>query len=199
MQRDGFLGGERRVCKQVQRFDELVALQRMLAAKTIGIGTFLNLLALKRRGGNSASGNHFALVNARANAGGKPGIDLAKLHARFRERHAFYAAHFGVGSEQQCDLRFQRNLEGVFAEGTLPTVHVGFFRSHHDFAALRQGRGFGDRNSLRGAGRDAIARQTIGGGEAPSAVREHANAEADRFALRQRADLTVLGGEVALA
>jgi len=40
----------------------------MLAAKTLGYERFLNFFILKRRGGNSAAGNHFALVNARADA-----------------------------------------------------------------------------------------------------------------------------------
>ena len=63
VKRDGFFGDNRRVSHQIKRFNEFVTLQRMLAAKTIGIRTLLNFFALKRGGGNSAAGNHFTLVN----------------------------------------------------------------------------------------------------------------------------------------
>jgi len=72
----GFFGNDWSVSHQIERINEFVTLESMLAAKTIGIRTLLNLLALKRSGSNAAAGNHFALVNARANAGRKPGIDL---------------------------------------------------------------------------------------------------------------------------
>jgi len=137
MKRGGLFRDARRVSHQIERFNEFVTLERMLAAKTIGIRTFLNFFILKRSGGNSASGNHFVLVNARAGAGSKPRIDLAELHVRFRQRHAFYAAHFGVGSKQQCQLCFEGNFEGVFAERTLPTVHVNLFRNKNNVAAFR--------------------------------------------------------------
>src|SRR2546430_9144188 len=101
MKRGGLFCDARRVSHQIERFNEFVTLERMLAAKTIGIRTFLNFFILKRSGGNSASGNHFVLMNARAGAGSKPRIDLAELHVRFRQRHAFYAAHFGVGRDRK--------------------------------------------------------------------------------------------------
>src|SRR5260370_40157972 len=88
MKRGGFFGDDGRVSEQIEGFDKLVTLQGMLAAKTIGIRAFLNFFLLKRRGGNSAPGNHLALVNARADGGGKPGIDFAELHVRFRYRDA---------------------------------------------------------------------------------------------------------------
>src|ERR1700674_340709 len=75
MKRGGFFRDDRRVSHQIERFNEFVTLQRMLAAKTIGIRTIFYFFILKRSGGNSASGNHFALVNARADAGSKPRID----------------------------------------------------------------------------------------------------------------------------
>src|SRR5229473_361107 len=130
----------------------------MLAAKTIGIGTLLNFFTLKRSGGNAAAGNHFALVNARAYAGRKPGIDLTELHVRFGERDAFHAAHFGVSSKQKRELSFEGNLEGVLAEGALPTVHVSFFGGENNFAAFGQGRRFGNGNGFRGAGRHTFSR-----------------------------------------
>src|SRR5256885_16383217 len=52
---------------------------------------------------------------------------------------------------------------------------------------------------FRSTSRNAFARQTIRGGKAPGTIRQNANAEADRFALCQRADLAVLCREVALA
>src|SRR5438034_10820544 len=97
VERGGFLGDERRVFQQVQRFDKFVALEGMLATKTIGVRTLLNFFVLKRGGGNAAAGDYFALVDARTDAGGKPGVDLAELHVGFSERDTFDAAHFGVG------------------------------------------------------------------------------------------------------
>ena len=46
---------------------------------------------------------------------------------------------------------------------------------------------------------DAFAREPIGGSKAPRAVSDHANADAERFAFGQRADLAVFGGDVAVA
>src|SRR5258708_6527338 len=68
MKRDDLFRDDRRVFHQIERFNEFVTLQRMLAAKTAGIRTLLNFFILKRSGRNSATGNHFALVNARAYA-----------------------------------------------------------------------------------------------------------------------------------
>src|SRR5437899_3344425 len=93
----GFFCDERRIFQQVERFNEFVTLEGMLAAKTIGIRTLLNFFALKRSGGNAAAGDYFALVDARTDAGGKPGVDFAELHIGFGERDAFDAAHFDVG------------------------------------------------------------------------------------------------------
>ena len=136
MESGGFFGDNGGVFQQIEGLDEFVALQGVLAAKTIGIGTFLNLFALKRSGGDSTAGNYLALVNARADAGGKPGIDFAELHVGFGEGDTFDATHFGVGGEQESDLSFEGNLEGVFAKRALPTVDVGLFGSECYFAAF---------------------------------------------------------------
>src|SRR5260370_2533862 len=90
MKGGGFFGDDGSVSHQIERLDEFVTLESVLAAKTIGIRTLLNFFTLKRSGTNAAAGNHFALVNARADGGGKPGIDLSELHIRFRQRDAFH-------------------------------------------------------------------------------------------------------------
>src|SRR5207253_2165314 len=138
MERGGFFGDDGSISHQIERIDEFVALESMLAAKTSGIRTFLNFLALKRSGGNAAAGNHLALVNARADAGSEPGIDFAELHVRFGQRDAFYAAHFGVGRKEQGELCFKRDFERVFAERALPTVHVGLLWRKNHFAPFRE-------------------------------------------------------------
>jgi len=155
--------------------------------------------AFKGSGHDAASGSYFALVDARADAGGKPSVGFAKLHVGFGERDTFDAAHFGVGIEQQRELRFQRNLERVFAKGALPTVNVGLLVGHHHVVALRGGGSFGNGDSLNRATLDAFTGEAIGGGEAPSTTGEHANSQADGFGLREGADFSVLGGEIALA
>src|ERR1700747_3173308 len=116
----------------------------VLAAKTVWVGAFLNFSAFEGSGDDAATGDYFALVNARADAGGVPGIDFAELHSGFGEGDAFYGAHGGVGFEQQVELRFQRNFEGIFLQRRLPTVDVRVFRDHSYVATFCQGRGFGD-------------------------------------------------------
>src|SRR5207248_4429 len=146
MERGGFFGDDGSISHQIERIDEFISLESMLAAKTIRIRSLLNFLALKRSSGNATAGNHSPLVNARTDGGSEPGIDLAELHVRFREGHAFYAAHFGVGSEQQGELRFKRDFERVFAERALPTVYISLFRRKNNFAAFRQRRCFRNGN-----------------------------------------------------
>ena len=183
MERGGFFGDDGSISHQIERIDEFISLESMLAAKTIGIRTLLNFLALKRSGGNAAAGNHFALMNTRADAGSEPGIDLTELHVRFREGDAFNAAHFGVGTQQQGELRFKRDFERVFTERALPTVHVGLLRRKNHFAPFRERRSFRYGNGLRCTSGDAILRQAIRGSKTPGTVGQHANAEANRFAL----------------
>ena len=43
VERNGFFGDVRRVTDKVERFNQLVALQGVLAAKTVGVGTLLDL------------------------------------------------------------------------------------------------------------------------------------------------------------
>src|SRR2546422_3063740 len=90
-----------RIAEQIERFDELVTLERVLPAETIGVRALLNFFFLERCGGDPATGNHFSLVNARTDAGGKPRIDLPELHIRFGEREAFHATHCIVCCAQQ--------------------------------------------------------------------------------------------------
>ena len=183
MECGGFFGDDGSISHQIERIDEFVALESMLAAKTIRIRTLLNFLALKRSGGNAAAGNHLALMNTRADAGSEPGIDLTELHVRFREGDAFNAAHFGVGTQQQGELRFKRDFERVFTERALPTVHVGLLRRKNHFAPFRERRSFRYGNGVRRTSGDAILRQAIRGSKTPGTVGQHANAEANRFAL----------------
>src|SRR5258707_10377914 len=51
----------------------------------------------------------------------------------------------------------------------------------------------------RGACGDAFTGKLVGGSETPGAVDNDANAEADGFALAERADFAALGCEIALA
>ena len=64
MKRGSLFRGDRRVSHQIERFNEFIALQCMLPAKTVGIGSLLNFLSLKRCRDDAGAGNHFALVNA---------------------------------------------------------------------------------------------------------------------------------------
>ena len=198
VQRRRFIRNHRRVLQQLQRIHQFVPFQRVLPAKAIGIGTLLDFSALEGSRSDSAPGNHFSLMDLRTDTRRKPRIDLAKLHACFRQRDAFYLAHFAVGGKQQSQLRLQRNFEGIFPERALPAIHVRFLRRQHHVAALRERRSLRDGNRLRRARRHAFARQSIRGRKSPRSVRQHANADANRFALRQCSNLPVLRGQVAL-
>jgi len=72
----------------------------VLASEAIGVRALLNFFFLERCGGDPATGNYFSLMNARAGAGGKPRIDLAKLHVRLGECDAFHPPHFAICCEQ---------------------------------------------------------------------------------------------------
>src|SRR6266478_7748093 len=139
---------------------------------------------------------HFSLVNPRPDARGKPRIILATLHVRLGERHALHATHLGVRSQQQRQLRLQRNLEWVLAKRTLPAIHVRIFRRHHYVSALRQRRSLRDRDGLRRAGRHTFLCHSVRRRKSPRAVRQHANANPNRLRLRQRPHPPVLGRQV---
>src|SRR5262249_20991076 len=62
-----------------------------------------------------------------------------------------------------------------------------------------QRRGLGDCDGLRSASGYPFAGKLVGGSETPGAVHDDANAEAERFALAERANFAALGGEGALA
>jgi len=122
---------------------------------------------------------------------------FAELHIGFGERDAFDATHFGVGREEQCELCFQGNFKGVFAEGALPAIHVGIFLGHHDFATLcRQKLSRWKRLVLSKLRRHRAS--PIRGSKAQAPF---AKTRMPRPSIRfvKGANLAVLGGEVALA
>ena len=137
-------------------------------------------------------------MDARADTGGEPRIDLSKLHVGFGERNVLDPAHGIIRCEQECKLPFQRDFERVFSKRALPAIDVGLLRCKNNIGALREGRSFGNGDGLRGASGNALCRQAIGGREAPSAIGQRANPDADGFALGERANLSVFCGQVAL-
>ena len=132
MQRRGFFGDAPRVLQQIERLDKLVAREGMLSAKAVWIRTLLNFVALEGGGSDAAAGNHFALMNARTDAGDANHESiLAKLHAGFRERDALDAAHFGIRGEQQSELGFQWNFEMDPCETDFASCLCRRFFRHH--------------------------------------------------------------------
>src|SRR5581483_5276968 len=91
------------------------------------------------------------------------------------------------------------NFERVFFERRLPAFDIGLFGSHDHVSALGKCGGSRNRNRLSGASGNAVARKAVRGRETPRAIGENADAYADGFQLRERADRAVLRGEVALA
>src|SRR5262249_46694351 len=149
---------------KVEALDEFIALESMLAAETIRVGALLDFFAREGSGDDAAAGDYFALVNARTDAGGEPRIDLAELHIGFGERDAFDGAHGGVSFEEKVELGLERNLEGIFFKGRLPTGDVGALVGHDYVLAFSERGGLGDRDRLRSAGGNAFAREFVRGG-----------------------------------
>src|ERR1700732_5063802 len=77
MQRDGFFGDAWRVADQVERLNQLVALQGVLASKTIWVRPLLDLVITERSGDDSRTRLHFYLMNHRTGAGNEKLIDFA--------------------------------------------------------------------------------------------------------------------------
>ncbi len=199
MQRDALFGDAPGVADQVERFDQLVALQHVLAAEAIRIGALLDFGARETGGHDSRAGLHLDLMNRRAGAGGEQLLDAAEGHRAFGDGDALHAAHFLVRGEQQIDLLLDGNAERILEKRILPGVHVGFFGRERDIFALRERGGLGDRDGFGGAGLHAFARQPVGRGKSPRAAGDHANADAERFGFGERADFAVLGRNVAMA
>src|SRR6202047_234480 len=184
---------------KVERFDHLVALQRMLAAEAVRIRTLLNFGSGKSCGADSRARLHFDLMNRGADARNEKLFDSLETHRAFSKRDAFHAAHRLIGSEQDVNLALDGNSKWIFQKWILPGVNVSFFRRHGNVFAFRKRGSFRDSHGFSGAGLDAFAREPVGGREAPCATRDDANADAERLGFDQRADFPVLGANVALA
>ena len=100
-----------RVAGEVERFDQLVALQHVLAAEAIRIRALLNFGAGETGRDDSRAGLHLDLMNGRASARREQLLDAAKRHRAFRDGDALHAAHFLVRGEQQIDLLLDGNAE----------------------------------------------------------------------------------------
>src|SRR5215472_7599571 len=141
---------------------------------------------------------HSALMNFRTGARSEPGIDLAELHVRFRKRDALDSAYHGVGLQQQIELRFQRNFEGILLTRSLPAVHISRFGRQLHVLLLRQRRSFGNSHSLRGASGHAFTRQLVGRSKTPRAIHHNANSQPERLALTECAHFPALCREIPL-
>ncbi len=199
VKRDRFFAGATSVADQVERFDQLVAFERVLAAEAIGIRPLLNFAARKTGGDDSGARLHFDLVNHGADGRDEELIDFAKRHRAFGERDAFRAPHLLVGSEKHLDLALDGNAERVFHKRILPGVDVGVFWSERNVRMLRERGGFGDGDCCCGAGVNAFMGEAVGGREPPCARRDYANADAERFRFDEGADFAVFRRNVALA
>ena len=129
MQRDGFFGDALRVAGQIERFDQFVAREHVLAAKAIRIGALLNFAARETGGDDSRARLHFHLMNRGADARSEKLLDAAERHRAFGQRYALHFAHFLVGGQQQIDLALDGNAERIFDVGILPGVDVGLLRA----------------------------------------------------------------------
>ena len=112
MQRDGFFGDARRVADKIERFDQLVAAQHVLPAKTIGIGALLNFVAgedwwrrCRRRIAFSLDESAEPMLETKS-------CSMRRKHMEpSAKRDALDAAHLFVGGEQQVDLALDGNAE----------------------------------------------------------------------------------------
>src|SRR5262249_13525408 len=94
VKRHSFFAGASGIADKIERFDELLAFESVLAAEAIGIRTLLNFAAGKTGGNDSGAGLHFHLMNHRADGRNENLVDFAEGHRAFGERDAFRAPHF---------------------------------------------------------------------------------------------------------
>src|ERR1700691_3824024 len=139
VQRDGILRRTLGIPRQVESFDQFVALQSVLAAETIRVGALLNFGAGKTGGDDSRAGMHFDLMNHRADAGNEKLVNPLEGHRTFGEGDAFYAQHFFVCREQHGNLALYGNAERIFQEWILPGVHVRIYGSELNVSAFGKG------------------------------------------------------------
>ena len=75
-------------------------------------------------------------------------------------------------------MALDRDAEGIFDEGALPSVYVGLFGGEDYVVRFGERGGLGDGYGFCGAGLHAFAGEAIGGGEAPGAAGDYADAYA---------------------
>ena len=199
VQRDALFRDASRVADQVERLDQLVALQHVLSAEAIGIRPLLDFATRETGGHDPRAGLHLDLMNRGAGAGGEQLLDAAEGHGAFGNGDALHATHLFIRGEQQIDLLLDGNAERILEKRILPGVHVRFFGRERNIFALCESGSLGDRDGFGGASLHAFVCQQVGRGESPRAAGDDANADAERLGFRERADFAVLGRNIAMA
>src|ERR1700751_998739 len=88
LKRDRFFARATSVADQVERFDQLVAFEGVLAAEAIGVRPLLNFAARETGGDDSGALLHFDLVDHGADARNEKLVYFAEGHRAFSERDA---------------------------------------------------------------------------------------------------------------
>ena len=171
VQRDRFFGDALRIANQIERLDEFVALQHVLAAEAIGIRTLLNFVARKAGGHDSRAGLHLHLMNRRADAGDEKLLDAAERPSSLPRRVTPFTRRISLSAASSRSIwrstESRTDLSGTDSARCRRRIARARWRRLRVSPAPR----LGDGDGLRGAGLHAFAREPVGGGEAPASRR----------------------------
>ena len=179
VQRHGLFGDARRVLQQAQLVHQLVALQLILAAEGVRIGALLDLAVLVAERGEAGAREIARLVDDAAERGDEHLAAAFEMHRGLGQGDARIAPQFRVDGQQHgADCWSTGTENGSMRDGRDP----GRPRTCLPARARRRACAPRCRSARsRAPGRRRLRcrrRQIVGGGEAPAAVRQHADADA---------------------
>ncbi len=101
---------------------------------------------------------------------------------------------FRGGAADQLQLLLDGDFEGIALVRGLPVVGIGRDGGQHDGLVHQRGIGFGNLYGLGGDARDFLGLYEGRGCEAPGAIDDHANTEAEAAAIADARDLESFAG-----
>ena len=176
---------------EVQATDVFVA-RRLVAAAGVRVAAALVLVALDRvRLDRCAHLGDHLLGEAAVRCCERLPLAMRRVD-RLGERDALHAARGAVGRDEVGDLRLQRDLEWVLADGRLVFPGGGWSTVELDRPAQGGRRCLRDPNGECADPIPLCELEVVARGEAPRAVHEDADAEAVRLAHRDALDAAAL-------
>ena len=189
---DHFFADALGVFDQVHDGDEFVAGGDGRRLESTGLGEAFG--QIDGGGIDDAVGLQVELLNAGTHRGGEVLVLLAEGQGAAGGEDLLRFLGFGGGAADQLQLLLDRDFEGVALVRGLPVVGVSRDRRQHDGLVHQRGIGFGDLHGFAGDARDFLGLHERRRGEAPGAVDDHANAEAEAAAIADARDFEGLAG-----